>query len=77
MHPASPDPTTPPVTTYRVEGMTCGHCEAAVRSEVEAIDGVHSAVASAADGTLVVHGAASRAQLAAAVDEAGYTLAKD
>lgn len=62
-------------TTYAVAGMSCAHCEAAVREEVEAIDGVTSATASAAAGTLVVTGEATREQIAAAVDEAGYELA--
>lgn len=77
MHPADTPASPQPSATYRVEGMTCSHCEAAVRAEVEALDGVHSAVASANDGTLVIQGAASREQLAAAVDEAGYALAED
>jgi copper chaperone CopZ len=63
-----------PTTTYAVSGMTCGHCEAAVREEVEAIAGVTSAKADSAAGALIVTGNATVDEIAAAVDEAGYTL---
>lgn len=70
----SHDDSTEPITTYAVSGMTCAHCEAAVRQEVEALAGVTSAKADSAAGTLVVTGNVSPDELAAAVDEAGYTL---
>ena len=38
----------------KVRGMMCPHCEARVKSAVEAIDGVKSAVASHKDGTVTV-----------------------
>ncbi len=38
----------------KVEGMMCSHCEGRVKSAVEAIDGVKSAVASHKDGTVTV-----------------------
>jgi copper chaperone len=59
---------------YRVSGMSCGHCEAAVRDEVSQIPGVHGVDVSASTGRLVVTGSApidERAVLGA-VDEAGY-----
>lgn len=61
-------------STYTVTGMTCGHCEAAVRDEVSRLDGVTGVVVSAADGRLVVEAAdvLSDAAVIAAVDEAGY-----
>lgn len=66
-------------TTYRVTGMTCGHCEASVVEEVTALGGVQSASASAATGTLTVHGAEDleQARVLAAVREAGYTAEPD
>lgn len=67
-------------TTYRVTGMTCSHCVSAVTEELEALPGVRSVdVDLVAGGTSDVH-VASEAPLdetavAAAIDEAGYTLA--
>lgn len=61
-------------THYRVQGMTCGHCELSVREEVEELDGVQSAVADRASGSLIVRGAAERDEIRQAVKTAGYTL---
>ncbi|MGW1372671.1 heavy-metal-associated domain-containing protein [Streptomyces sp. NPDC002446] len=63
-------------TTYKVTGMTCGHCEGAVSSEIGEIAGVSSVRAVAATGLVTV---VSKAPLddeavRAAVDEAGYEL---
>jgi copper chaperone CopZ len=59
---------------YTVTGMTCGHCEAAVRAEVGRLDGVAQVDVSAATGRLVVASTEPLADGAvlAAVDEAGY-----
>jgi copper chaperone CopZ len=64
-------------TTYKVTGMTCGHCEGAVSGEVSGIAGVSAAQANAATGTLTVVSAGDPddAAVRAAVDEAGYELA--
>jgi len=59
---------------YRVTGMSCGNCEAAIRDEVSQIPGVHGVDVSARTGRLVVASSApidERAVLGA-VDEAGY-----
>ncbi|MBD7956815.1 heavy-metal-associated domain-containing protein [Microbacterium sp. Sa4CUA7] len=63
---------------YQVTGMSCGHCEAAVRGEVSKIAGVEGVEVSAAEGRLVVTSAAPLADddVIAAVDEAGYTAAR-
>lgn len=63
--------------TYRVEGMTCGHCVAAVKDEVGALAGVTAVEVDLETGRLVVDssGDLDRVEVAAAVDEAGYTLA--
>ncbi|GIH91128.1 hypothetical protein Psi01_17580 [Planobispora siamensis] len=65
------------VTTYRVEGMTCGHCVSSVTSEVSKIDGVTGVdVDLTAKLVTVTSGAAlDDATVGAAVDEAGYELA--
>ena len=62
------------MNTYTVTGMTCEHCVRAVTEEVSAIDGVSAVDVDLTTGTLSVEGAATRDQVAAAVDEAGYGL---
>ena len=66
--------------TYAVTGMTCSHCENAVREEVGAIPGVVGVDVSAGDGRLTVRIADGttvddRAVLDA-VDEAGYSAVR-
>jgi len=63
-------------TTWQVTGMTCGHCVAAVRAEIAALDGVEDVEVTLETGEVVVLSAAppSREAVAAAVEEAGYTL---
>lgn len=61
--------------SFTVPGMTCGHCEAAVRAEVAKVPGVHSVDIDLGTKVVRVTGTAlDRAALAAAVDEAGYEL---
>ncbi|EFQ84497.1 heavy metal-associated domain protein [Aeromicrobium marinum DSM 15272] len=66
-------------TTYSVTGMTCAHCVQAVTAELAALPGVqHVRVDLVESGTSQVH-VDSEAPLdtgavAAAVDEAGYTV---
>lgn len=67
---------THPSRVFTVEGMTCGHCVDAVTREVCAVDGVTSASVSLESKQLTVEGAASEDAIAAAVDEAGYTLVR-
>lgn len=61
-------------TEFQVIGMTCGHCEHAVSTEVGQIPNVHGVEVSAATGRLVVTSAAPvrDEDIVAAVDEAGY-----
>ncbi|CAM3346581.1 heavy-metal-associated domain-containing protein [Mycobacterium colombiense] len=63
-----------PTSEYRVSGMSCGHCEAAVRSEVAQIPGIEDVTVSAATGKLVVTSAQpiDADAVLGAVDEAGY-----
>ena len=71
---------TPAVVCQRfaVIGMTCSHCEHAIATEVGRLAGVTAVIANAAAGTVTIE--ASReldvAEVAAAVDEAGYELAR-
>lgn len=62
------------VSEYQVSGMSCGHCEAAVRAEVEHIPGVDGIEVSAQTGRLVITSSrpVDAAAVLAAVDEAGY-----
>ncbi|MEV4999839.1 heavy-metal-associated domain-containing protein [Nocardioides sp. LML1-1-1.1] len=64
-------------STWTVTGMTCGHCVASVREEVEEIAGVESVEVTLESGTVVVTSAepVTREAVEAAVTEAGYALA--
>ena len=60
---------------YAVEGMTCGHCRAAVAREVGAVDGVTGVEVDLASGRLTVRGErVDDEAVAAAVVEAGYVV---
>lgn len=63
-------------TTFTVNGMTCGHCQRAVTEEISAVAGVESVTVDLGTGTVTVTASCpvDRADIAAAVDEAGYTL---
>ncbi|WP_256841697.1 heavy-metal-associated domain-containing protein [Ornithinimicrobium cryptoxanthini] len=67
------------VQTYAVTGMTCGHCESAVREEVSQIPGVEQIAVSASTGSLeiTVGSPVDDAAVLAAVDEAGYQAARN
>jgi len=63
-------------TTYAVTGMTCGHCAAAVTSEIETIEGVTGVHVDVESGRVDVDGEGfTDAQVREAVDEAGYAVA--
>jgi len=62
-------------TEYQVTGMSCGHCETAIRGEVGQIADVTDIDVSSSTGKLVVTTAdapADDAAVLAAVEEAGY-----
>lgn len=77
----TPEGTDMTTQTYSVTGLTCGHCQHAVASELEAVDGVTDvAVDLVAGGTSSVTVTSAEpltdAQVADALDEAGdYQLA--
>lgn len=64
-------------TTFTVNGMTCSHCERAVTQEISAVAGVAAVSVDLPTGTVTVTAAqpVDRADIAAAIDEAGYALA--
>lgn len=68
------------VSTYHVEGMTCGHCVTAVEAELTALPGVQNVgVELVPDGvskvTVTSEAPPDPNQVRAAIDEAGYALA--
>ena len=59
--------------TYRVPGMHCGHCKAAIEKEVGAVAGVEQIEVDLDAKVVKVHGRELEDQaLRAAIDEAGY-----
>ena len=61
--------------TYTVEGMTCGHCVSAVTGEVTKVPGIQEVSVDLAAKTVTVTGdPIDDTAIAAAVDEAGYSL---
>lgn len=64
------------VLTFNVPGMTCGHCEASVKQEVGALDGVAGVDVDLQTKIVTVSGAAlDRDAIVAAIDEAGFDVA--
>jgi copper chaperone len=62
--------------TYTVEGMTCAHCVDTVTGEVSRVSGVTDVRVDLEAKTVTVTGdGIEDAAVAAAVDEAGYTVA--
>ena len=62
--------------TLSVPGMTCGHCEAAVKREVGALDGVDDVTVDLDSKDVVVVGRElDRDAIVAAIDEAGFDVA--
>jgi copper chaperone CopZ len=63
-------------TTFSVSGMTCAHCQHAVTAEISDVDGVESVTVDLATGTVTVTASrpVDRADIATAVDAAGYAL---
>ena len=64
-------------TTWKVTGMTCGHCVASVTEELLEVDGVEAVDLDLPTGAVTVTSAGpiERDVVATAVDEAGYALA--
>ena len=64
-------------STWTVTGMTCGHCVSSVTEELLEVDGIEAVDVDLPTGAVTVTsaGPVERADVAAAVDEAGYALA--
>ncbi|MBA2439057.1 MAG: heavy-metal-associated domain-containing protein [Thermoleophilaceae bacterium] len=61
--------------TYSVSGVSCSHCEAAIKQEVETIGGVTSVDVDLERKLVSIRGdGLDDAQLRAAIDEAGYDI---
>ncbi|HTJ95709.1 MAG TPA: cation transporter [Pararobbsia sp.] len=58
----------------KVEGMSCQHCVASVTKAVQALDHTASVKVELAQGRVSVDTAAPRDALAAAIEDAGYTV---
>ena len=64
--------------TLQVPGMSCGHCEHAVRTEVSKVAGVESVTVDLGTKDVVVRGTdLVTADLVDAVAEAGYTVTSE
>ena len=63
-------------TTFQVAGLTCDHCRRAVTEEISRIPGIKGVTVDLATGSVTVTATqpVDRADIADAVDEAGYTL---
>lgn len=63
-------------TTFRVDGMSCGHCVRAVTSEISQVNGVRDVTVDLASGlaTVTADRPVDRADVASAVEEAGCRL---
>lgn len=64
-------------SSYRIVGMTCGHCVASVTEEIERIPGVSDVDVDLGTGSVIVTSDTELSEEAVrtAVQEAGYSLA--
>ena len=63
--------------TMNVEGMSCGHCKAAVEGELNGLSGVEHANADLRTGAVEVRydeGRVTTEDLVGAIEEAGYAV---
>ena len=61
--------------TMMVEGMSCGHCEMAVKNALKEVDGVQDVNVDLSTGKVEVEGENLQDNLlTGAVDEAGYSV---
>ncbi|WP_030241445.1 heavy-metal-associated domain-containing protein [Streptomyces sp. NRRL S-350] len=63
-------------SAFEVKGMTCGHCVSSVTAELTKLDGVTDVAVDLATGRVTVGSTQplTDADVAAAIDEAGYDL---
>ena len=60
------------MTRLNITGMTCGHCQTAVKNALEGVDGVKKADVDLNSGVATVQGDADVSALVSAVEEEGY-----
>ena len=63
--------------TFHVTGMTCGHCERAVKAAVQQVDPKAVVTIDRAANRVDIDSAASRLALAQAIKEEGYAVSTD
>jgi copper chaperone len=61
----------------KITGMTCGHCVAHAKKNLEAVPGVTAVEVNLEPGNAIITGDADVAALIAAVREAGYETVAD
>lgn len=59
---------------FDVHGMSCAHCVAAITAAVSPLPGVDFVDVDVAAGTVRVEGSPDAAQVAAAIEDAGYDV---
>lgn len=59
---------------FQVQGMTCGHCERAVKQAIAQVDPQASTTVDLPTGQVVVHSTSSRETLVQAIQEEGYSV---
>jgi copper chaperone CopZ len=64
--------------TFEIKGMTCGHCEGRVTTEIMTIPGVTEVIASAEKANVTIESEAeiSQESIELAVQRAGYSVVK-
>ena len=62
-------------STYRVPGVSCGHCITAISTQLADVEGVEGVDVDLETKTVIVRGDVSREAVVAAIDEAGYDVA--
>ena len=63
--------------TFQVTGMTCGHCERAVKTAVQQIDPQAMVTIDRAANRVDIDSASNRQALAQAITEEGYAVGAD
>ncbi|GAB6180555.1 copper chaperone CopZ [Desulfotomaculum defluvii] len=58
----------------KVEGMSCGHCKAAVEKALRALSGVEDVKVDLEQKEVTVTGSAPKEELSKAIEEAGYDV---
>ena len=61
--------------TFEVQGMTCGHCEMAVKKAIARLDPEAKVEIDRSTGKVNVHSTKSREEIAHAIADEGYQVA--